>query len=363
MNEAGQLIMTGIQGTVLTDDEKLFLEKENIGGVIFFTKNYESPAQLAELVNNIQQCRTELPLFIGVDHEGGRVFRFKKNFTQFPPMMELSKLESPKNIFYSHKIMAEELALCGVNLNFSPCTDVLTNPNNKVIGDRAFGSDAESVSKFVTAAIRGLQTHGVIACAKHFPGHGSTSKDSHDELPYVKRTIEELRDVDLIPFSRAIKSSRVEMIMMGHLVVDCIDPTLPCSLSQKAHEFLRDEMKFEGIICSDDMQMKAITDHHGVEEAAVSALLAGTDLLLYRDMSEAKKALVAVKEALKIKRIKNDDLKLKLKRLTKCKREYFKEYKPIYIPEIANKIGMRGTQIFVEEMVQKISELGNKQKT
>ena len=359
MTEAGQLIMTGIQGTVLSDDEKNFLEKENIGGVIFFARNYESPAQLAELVNNIQQCRSELPLFIGVDQEGGRVIRFKKIFTQFPPMMEMAKLDSPKNVFHAHKIMAEELALCGVNLNFSPCCDVLTNDNNKVIGDRAFGNDAETVSKFITAAIRGLQTHGVIACAKHFPGHGSTSKDSHDELPFVKRSIEELKDVDLIPFSRAIKSSRVEMIMMGHLVVDCIDPTLPCSLSPKAHQFLRDEMKFEGIIVSDDMQMKAVSDHHGTAEAAVKALEAGTDLLLYRDMAEAKKALEGIKEALKTKRIKNDDLKLKLKRLTLCKREYFKEYKPIYIPEIANKVGMRASQIFVEEVLQKIAE--NKQ--
>lgn len=360
MNEAGQLIMTGIQGTVLTDDEKSFLQKENIGGVIFFAKNYESPAQLAELINNIQQCRDELPLFIGVDQEGGRVIRFKKIFTQFPPMMELAKLDSPKNIFHAYKIIGEELALCGVNVNFAPCCDVLTNPNNKVIGDRAFGGDPEVVSKFVTAAIRGLQANGVIACAKHFPGHGSTSKDSHDELPYVKRTLEELREVDLVPFSRSIKSSRVEMIMMGHLVVDCIDPVNPCSLSPKAHAFLRDDMKFEGIIVSDDMQMKAITDHQSTADAAVRALEAGTDLLLYRDMSEAIKALEGIKEALKTKRIKNDDLKLKLKRISVCKREYFKEYKPIYIPEIANKVGMRSSQIFVEEVRQKISELGTK---
>src|SRR5690606_39015320 len=145
----------------------------------------------------------EYPLFIAVDQEGGRVMRFKRHFTQFPAMMELAKLDSPKLIFEAHEVKAKELAACGINLSFDPVCDILTNPDNKVIGDRAYGSDVETVEKFISAAIRGLQTNGVLACAKHFPGHGGTTKDSHYDLPLVKTTVEEMRARELQPFIKA----------------------------------------------------------------------------------------------------------------------------------------------------------------
>ena len=149
MNEIGQLVMTGISSKTLLEEERKFLEQENIGGVILFSHNFESPAQLAELVNAIQSCRNEYPLYIAVDNEGGRVFRFKNHFSQLPSAMDISILDSPKTCFHISKIAAEELAACGVNLNLAPVCDVWNNPKNKVIGDRAYGSDAETVSKFV----------------------------------------------------------------------------------------------------------------------------------------------------------------------------------------------------------------------
>ena len=149
MYHAGPLIITGIKGTTLTDDEKSFIEKEKVGGVILFTRNYESPAQLAMLVNSIQVLRDEYPLFISVDHEGGRVMRFKNHFTQFPPMLEVTKKKSPKLCFEVFNIMSAELSACGVNLSYAPVCDLFTNPKNTVIGDRSFGSNPEEVSKFV----------------------------------------------------------------------------------------------------------------------------------------------------------------------------------------------------------------------
>src|SRR3989339_735804 len=165
MLSSGQLIFTGISDKVLTSVEKKFIEEQNIGGVILFTKNYESPAQLAELVNSIQQLRQNFPLFIATDHEGGRVIRFKKHFTQFPPMQDIAMLDSPKICFEVHQIMAQELAACGINVNLTPCCDVLTNPANKAIGDRAFSDRPDVVEKFVSSAIRGLQTNNILACA------------------------------------------------------------------------------------------------------------------------------------------------------------------------------------------------------
>lgn len=335
MDNFGQLIITGIKGLSLTSEETTFIKEEKIGGVILFSHNYEDPAQLAELVNSIQKLRDEYPLFIAVDHEGGRVIRFKKHFTQFPAMMELAKINSPKLIYEVHEVMAKELAACGINLSFSPCCDVLTNPDNKVIGDRAFGDNAEDVEKHISAAIRGLQTNGIIACAKHFPGHGGTTKDSHFDLPLVKTSLDEIRRVELQPFVKASKS-RVEMMMMGHLVVDALDQELPTTLSSKAYDFLRSETKFSKIVITDDMEMKAISDRFSIEEAAVKAIKAGTDILLYRFAEDAMKALSAIREAVKTKGIKKDSLIEKLQRVENCKKEYLSNYQPIYIPKITD---------------------------
>jgi len=347
--------MTGISGLTLTSEEAEFLEKENIGGVLLFAKNFESPAQLAELVNSIQKCRREYPLLIAVDHEGGRVMRFRSHFTQFPAMMDIANLGSPKICFHVTKIMAEELSACGINLNLSPVCDITNNPNNKVIGDRAFGTDEESVSKFVSSAIRGFQTNGVMACAKHFPGHGCTTKDSHDDLPVIKKSIEELRETEFQPFIKAVKS-RVEFMMMAHLQVDAIDEQWPTSLSEKAHSIVRDEFRFKKVIISDDMQMGAIINRFGADEAAVRAIVAGADIIEYRDMAEAERALSALRQALKVKELKNEDVLAKAARITEIKQQYLSEYKPIYIPEIAKKLGTRASQVFLDDLKERIAQ-------
>ena len=335
MDNFGQLLISGIKGVSLLPEEIEFIKDEKLGGIILFPHNFQDPAQLAELVNSVQKLRDEYPLFISVDQEGGRVMRFKTHFTQFPAMLDLATLDSPKLVFEVHQLLAKELVACGINLSFSPCCDILTNPENKIIGDRAFGRDAETVEKNISAAIRGLQTSGLLSCAKHFPGHGSSFKDSHFDLPLVKTSIAELKQRELIPFIKASKS-RVEFIMMAHLLVDSIDSKLPTSLSPKAYEFLRNETKFSKIVITDDMEMKAITDKYTIEEAAIMALSAGTDMLLYRFMDDAKKALGAIREAVKKKSVKREDVLEKLLRVEKCKKENLSVYRPIYIPKISD---------------------------
>ena len=358
MNKLGQLVFTGISGLTLTDEEKKFIEKEDIGGVILFSKNYESPAQLAELVNSIQVLRKEYPLFIATDHEGGRVVRFKTHFTQFPPMLEIAKLESPKLFFEIATIMAEELLACGVNLNLAPVCDIWNNEQNKVIWDRAFGTDHENVSKYISSMIRGFQTNGLLSCAKHFPGHGNTLKDSHVDLPIVKKSLSDIRAEEIQPFIKAIKA-RVDMVMMAHIIVEDIDPELPCSLSPKAHKILREELKYKGLILSDDMQMKAITDHRGTGEAAVLAIKAGSDLVEYRDMEEAVLGLEGLKKAYKDKTIKPLEFADRTDRVEECKKRFFTEYKPIYVPDIEKKFNKRPHQNFADEIRKKIAEKNN----
>lgn len=358
MSQLGQMIITGISGLSLTDEEKNFVETENICGVILFANNYESPAQVAELINSIQVLRQEYPLFICVDHEGGRVMRFKTGFTFFPPMLEVAKLDSPKIVFEMASIMAEELKAVGVNLNMAPVCDIWNNEQNKVIWDRAFGTDHETVSKYVSAMIRGFETHELLSCAKHFPGHGNTLKDSHYDLPIVKKPLEEIRQEELQPFIKAIKA-RVDFVMMAHMIVEEIDPDLPCSLSPKAHDLLRKELKYKGLIISDDMEMKAIADRHGTGDAAVMAIKAGTDIIEYRTMDEAKKGLEGLKAAVKNKTLKNSEIQDRVQRITEKKKDFFKEYKPIYIPDIEKKVNLKTSQVFLEDVKKKILEKNN----
>jgi beta-N-acetylhexosaminidase len=334
LQNIGQIVMTGIEGTQLTPEEKEYLTKENIGGVILFTRNYEDPAQLAELTNSIQECRGDRPLFISADHEGGRVFRFKKGFTHIPSMLDLAKKDSPKTVYEAHRIIGQELKACGVNFNFSPCCDVLRDNTTNAIGDRAFSNDPTTVEKFVSSAIRGLQTTGITACAKHFPGHGNTSKDSHFDLPHIKQSLQEFHDIDLVPFNKASRS-KVEFFLMAHLVCDAIDPDLPCTLSKKAYDFLRSEMKFRKCIISDDMNMEAITKKWDVEEAAVIAFNAGCDILCYRTFEYGKRAQEALKQAYKDKVLLKDRVDESLKRIAESKDTYLTNYKPIYLPEMA----------------------------
>ena len=270
-------------------------------------------------------------------------------------MADIASLGSPKMIFRIHQLMAQELSACGINLSFSPCCDVLTNSNNKVIGDRSFGSDCEIVAKFISSAIRGLQTSNVMACAKHFPGHGSTTKDSHFDLPVIKLPKDDIVSRELVPFIKAVKS-KVDFVMMGHLMVDAIDEGFPSSMSQEAHRILRDDLKFKKVIISDDMQMKAIADNFGRDEAATQALLAGTDILLYRDFEEAQGAYEDVRRALKTKKIKNDLIQEKLKRVTARKRDYLSDFRPVYIPQISKVVNSKPTQILLAEINKQIAE-------
>lgn len=334
---SGQVLMTGISGKTLTEDEKNFIQEHNIGGIIFFAKNYESPEQLAKLVNDIQTLREEYPLFISVDQEGGRVQRFKEGFSRIPPMLKVAEKTSPKLCFEIHSAIADELLSCGINLNYNPVCDILTKEDNIAIGDRAFGRDQENVSKFISAVIRASQTKKLLSCAKHFPGHGETNVDSHEDLPVIDLEISEILEREILPFKKAVKS-KVDFVMMAHILFRKLDSDLPCTLSPKAYKFLREELKFSKIVITDDMEMGALTKNYSFEEAAVMALNAGADMLIYRNMEIAKVALLGIKEALKKKELKSSFFNEKVERINEVKKRTLSDYRPLYIPDIKNQM-------------------------
>ena len=348
----GQLIFTGIEGPELTVDEKKFLREENIGGVVLFSRNYENPVQLRDLADSVQALKTTHPFYIAVDHEGGRVIRFKRDFTQPPSMYDLARLDSLDIAARVARIMAWELYSCGINLNFSPVCDIWSNEKNQVIGDRAFGHDSKKVSPFVSVLVEEFQKNGILACAKHFPGHGCTLEDSHHELPVVNKKIEKLRESEFLPFREAVRAG-VEFVMMAHIIIDDIDRQIPCSLSGKAHRMLREELKFEKLIISDDMQMKAVFDHYGVGEAAVAAVEAGSDIVEYRNMEESCRALEGLKKGLQDGKVNRATIDDRISRIARSKERYFSHKAPLE----RKSVGSGESRDFMKKVREKIATL------
>ena len=282
----GQHLIVGIQGTALKDEEKKFLVKKDIGGVVLFRRNCESVQQLCHLCEEIQSLRTQtaskLPFFIGIDMEGGRVRRLPSPpFTAWPAIQNLGELDSPQIAFQFAFYMAQELKALGINLNFAPCLDVLSEPKNELIGDRALSKDSQQVAKLGSALLRGYLKGEILSCAKHFPGHGNTIIDSHKALPKETQSWETLQKSALIPFTKAF-SSQLKVLMIAHILFEKIDPNWPASLSPALlQKHLREELGYQELIVCDDLDMKALTLSWTPEEIPVQAMLAGNDLLLY----------------------------------------------------------------------------------
>ena len=251
-----------------------------LGGVIFFSRNIQEPEQVAELSHDSQALAGELPLWVSVDQEGGRVARLKDPFTVWPPMATLGRSGDPALATRFAAALATELKAVGITLDYAPVLDIHTNPKNPIIGDRALAETAESVAQLGAAVIRGLQDNGVAACGKHFPGHGDTSVDSHLELPLVEHPPDRIRRVECVPFREAVRAE-VAFMMTAHILVPALDEERPATLSPKiVTGMLREELGYQGVILSDDLEMKAIARTYAVPEAAVQAIAAGCDGLL-----------------------------------------------------------------------------------
>lgn len=287
----GQLMLIGISGPALTQDEKTFIIENNISGVVLFGRNCINPKQIHELCCEIQDLRHHMvdkaPLMIGIDMEGGRVHRLKPPFTQWPALQKIGDLDAPTVAYNFAHMMGLELNAIGINLDFAPCIDVFSNPLNTVIGDRAISSDPWMVEKMSSALVRGYIKANVINCVKHFPGHGNTVIDSHDDLPIEEADLKRLHDVELVPFKKSFRS-KADMTMTAHITFRNIDPNWPVTLSDYFLRTLcRDELNFRGLIITDDLDMKALAKHYDKAFIPVRALQAGNDMLMYCNEAES----------------------------------------------------------------------------
>lgn len=276
---AGQRLMVGFDGTELDNSLKFFIDTLKVGGIILFSRNLLNPDQIKKLCRMVQEyaraCR-QPPLFIAIDQEGGQVARLQSPFTRFPGNPSMQGIE---DAVHFANVTAAELSVSGINMNMAPVLDVIPPGLTSVMKARAFGGDPERVSDLGTAVIRHLQERKIMAVAKHFPGIGRTTLDSHLERPVLDVDIGEIR-ADLMPFEAAIKSNVVG-IMLSHILYERIDKDWPASLSIRiAKNLLREKLGFDGLIITDDLDMGAIIRHYPIELITERILLADIDIAL-----------------------------------------------------------------------------------
>jgi len=290
----GQVFMLGFEGTTLTPSDHALIRDLHLGGVTLFARNIDSAQQLARLDADLQTIADLVPLFVSIDQEGGLVVRVTSGATVFPGNMAVGATGDRDLARQVGQAAAEELLAMGVNMDLGPVVDVNTNPNNPVIGVRAFGSRVDDVEQLGAETVTGIQGVGVSAVAKHFPGHGDTAVDSHRDLPVVPHPLERLEATELRPFQAAIAAG-VDGIMTAHLYLPAVEPrpNVPATLSHAVLTgLLREQLGYQGLILTDALDMDAIKKDRTAAEAAVEAFEAGADLLLIAGITEEDRAVL-----------------------------------------------------------------------
>ena len=347
----GQMFLVGFGGPVLSREEQLIIEQFPFGGFILFAHNCREPRQIPTLCRALWEVAVELPPFIAIDQEGGRVHRLPPPFTHFPAAACLGEKHDANLAYRTGRATAAELALAGINLDFAPVLDVNSNPRNPIIGNRSFGPEPDQVIDLGSAWIQGLRDGAIIPCGKHFPGHGDTDKDSHLDLPVVEKTLAELQAVEFAPFINACRN-RIESLMTAHVLYPALDPKWPATLSYKiVTELLRHQLGYDGVVFSDAMEMKAISANYGTAEAVGLSVRAGVDVMLFchglPKAIEAFEHLCAEAERDPAVRARVED---SYRRITALKRRFLKAFTGCGPRDIEARLKQLGHRRLVEEI-------------
>ena len=323
----GQMITIFYRADTVDNTLKSAITDVKPGGFILFAENMSSYSGTLKFIKEVKSL-SEIPMFISIDEEGGRVQRLTKlngvEVSDVPSMYDVGLKDDEELTYNVGKLIAEELRVFGINMDYAPVLDVYSNPDNKVIGTRSFGTTASLVSKQGQALAKGLSDNGVIPVFKHFPGHGNTSTDSHVDLPIVKKTKEELKELDLIPFIDAINNN-AEVIMIGHLAVPSItNDNTPASLSKSLiTDFLKKELNYNGLVVTDALNMGALTNYYSDEEICGKAVEAGVDILLMPKSSRT--CLKSVQDAVKNGTVTEERINESARKILKLKYEKIEE--------------------------------------
>jgi len=322
----GQLFIVGFEGTTPNNALIKMLTDKHVGGVILFKRNINNPENLRKLNNSLKEINSgvsKIPLFISVDEEGGRLSRMPEQLSKLPAAKSIGEINDENISYEVGSLIAQLTKSFGFNMNFAPVLDIWSNPENTVIGDRAYGTDPEVVLKNGVKVMEGIRDGGVIPVVKHFPGHGDTIVDSHEGLPVVNYDMDRLENFELVPFQSATNNN-ADAVMVAHILMRNIDPDNPATLSKiLITDILREKMEFDGVVITDDMTMDAMDKNYNIGDAAVKAVLAGSDILLVcHDYKKQLEAINAVSEAVSDGRISEERLNESVSRILKLKDKY-----------------------------------------
>ena len=335
----GQMLLVGIDGTKLDANAKRMIAEDEVGGIILYKDNIQNLSSMVTLINDLKKSNdgNDVPLFMSVDQEGGKVSRMPAEYTAIPANSKVGATGNADAAGMMGWLLAREVLSAGFNMDFAPVLDINSNPDNPVIGERSFGSTADVVTRLGIAEMRGMSDEGAIPVIKHFPGHGDTAVDSHLELPVVNKTAAQLAKLEWLPFQAAIKE-KADAVMVAHILYPKLDPEKPASLSKTIISgLLRDQMGFGGVVITDDLTMGAITEHYTLPAAAVDTVLAGSDILLvaheYANEQAVRKALLNSVKKGKITESRIDE---SVYRILKLKEKYHLSDKPRTVPNVAS---------------------------
>ncbi len=336
----GQLLMVGFQGTELSRTFLDWLQEYRPGGVILFSRNLVDPEQVARLTNALQAHAPDSPLLIAIDEEGGCVSRLPQGFTTFPAASRIAECRSPDVAYEVAEVTAQELRAVGINMNLAPVLDVNSNPANPIIGDRAYGTQPERVCTYGMAVMQGLEDNGIIPCGKHFPGHGDTMTDSHHVLPVVDANRTRLDNIELEPFRQAIRRG-LPALMTAHVRYPALDAEAPATLSRLIlTDLLRNELGFQGVTLTDDMEMRAILDHQPIGKASVRALQAGADMIVICHQQERQReAVEAIEQALERGELSWERLTASVARIWALKEKRLAPFQPVDPSRVSQTVG------------------------
>lgn len=334
----GQLVMIGVEGESIDDSITAFIEEQHIGGIILYSRNLHNAEQSLELMNALKAANdaaNEVPLFIGVDEEGGLVTRLPDEVLPTPASRDIGMKDSPDWTREIGQLIGKKVAAFGFNIDFAPVLDIDSNPDNPVIGSRSFGRDAETVIRHGLALMLGMKEQRVVPVIKHFPGHGDTSDDSHIDLPILAHDEERLRSFEMQPFIEAIEQG-ADAVMVAHLLVPAFDEHDPASLSRPIiTDLLREELGFDGVVVTDDMTMGAIAQHYSFQDAVLRAVLAGSDIILIgHGYDRAEAAIQALERAYLSGELSDERLNESLRRILQLKHQYELSDEPLQAIDI-----------------------------
>jgi beta-N-acetylhexosaminidase len=327
--KVAQLLIFGFHGTTVNDEIRELIRTDQVGGIILFSRNLGTKEEILQLTMDLQNEAKEAghkdPLFICVDQEHGVVRRLEGGTTVFPGAMLLGATGDPELSFKTAYATGQELKALGFNWNFAPTVDVSNNPQNPIIGTRAYSDDPVEVARFGIAAMKGFQAAGIVSSLKHFPGHGDTTFDSHVALPIVPHDLKRLEEVEFLPFQQGIVGG-ADSIMTAHVYFPAIEEKSgwPATLSSAVITgLLREKLDFEGVVVSDNMEMDAISNGIGTPRGAVEAIKAGVDMVIVSHQPELQKAVIsAITEAVEQGEISLDRLEEALERVQGLKNKY-----------------------------------------